>query len=224
MGNKTLQLKKNIWQKKRPVNWFIVSIILIILLIILVFIINGGEEKKEDNLAQISQSSQEQQATEDQRQETEQEQAERFEQDKEIIRSFYREVVAYDTKVANYFTTAREKISQTSDHLLYQALITAKQDMEQYAVGIGLVEVPDIYNKDDQKQLKSALSSLALAYGGRSGYFGYYAKALNETTNAGVQKKKNQAVALGEQAHVFEMEAIEKLVEILNKYGLKDEY
>jgi len=214
---KTIHLKKKSW---------ILIFGGIILFVILVFIISGGGEKKEDNLAQISQpqNSQEQQMMENKKQETEQEQAEKFEQDKEIIRSFYREVVAYDAKVANYFTTAREKISQTSDHLLYQALITAKQNMEQYAIEIGLVEVSNIYDKDDQKQLKSAISLLALAYDGRSGYFGYYAKALDEITSAGVQKKKNQAVALGEQAHVFEMEAIEKLVEILNKYGLTDEY
>ena len=96
--------------------------------------------------------------------------------------------------------------------------------MDQYAIAIGFTEIPDIYDKDDQKQLKSAISSLALTYGGRSGYFGYYAKALDETTNAGVQKKKDQAIALGEQAHEFEIEAIEKLVEILDKYDLTDEY
>ena len=219
MENQTTQPKRSIWQRERPASWFIVLLIILIFFSFITYVLSG----KKENSSQIQQT-QEQQVTKDQNQEIEQQQNERFEQDKEAIRSFYREIVVYDTKVANYFTTTREKISQTSDYLLYQALITAEQNMDQYSRGVELIEIPEIYNQDDQKQLKNALSLLTLTYEGRSGYFGYYAKALDETTNADILKKKNQAVALGEQAHEFEIEAIEKLVEILDKYDLTDEY
>lgn len=229
MKNQILKSKKeNIWWKKRITNWPIVlSITSIIILVVIGTSINALDDldnifHKKDNPSQEGQIIKEQ----IQEQETKQEQIERFEQDKEAIRSFYQEIVVYDTKVVNYYTTTREKISKSTlvGYQLYQAFINAKENMDLYSRGIEAIEIPDIHNKDDEKKLKQARSSLTLTYMSRSNYFGSYAEALDEKTNAGIQKKKNLAIAFEQQAHQLEMEAIKNLVEVLDKYDLSDEY